>query len=142
MGRVKIYFEDYHQVRIKKRKIYKWLKEVIANEKLTFNNLIIIFCSDEYLYELNKKYLKHYYYTDIVTFNNSENGIISGDLYISLDRVKENAVLYKVKFEDELIRVMVHGALHLMNYNDKFRQEKETMREKENFYINEFKCIE
>jgi rRNA maturation RNase YbeY len=142
MGRVEIYFEDYHKIRIKRQKIYKWLNKVIENEKLTFSNLVIILCSDNYLLELNQKYLKHNDYTDIITFNNSEKGIISGDLYISVDRVKENAARYKVKFEEELIRVIVHGTLHLMKYNDKTKPEKMIMREKENFYINTYLSIE
>lgn len=89
-----------------------------------------IFCSDNYLLEINKKYLQHDYYTDIITFPLSENPI-EANVFISIDRVKENADLYKVTFEHELHRVMAHGILHLLGYNDSTHEEKQIMRQQE-----------
>jgi rRNA maturation RNase YbeY len=95
----------------------------------------IVFVSDERLLEMNKKYLKHDYYTDILTFPKDTYGV-SGELYISIDRVKENAILEEVELKDEVHRVMAHGLLHLLGYNDKSDEEKMKMRDREVFYLN------
>ena len=98
--------------------------------------LTYVFCSDPYLHKMNVEYLNHDTFTDIITFNYCENTIISGDIFISVDRVRENALKYDVLFEDELDRVIVHGVLHLIGYNDKSKEEQAEMRGKEEFYLN------
>ena len=107
----------------------------IDSENKHLGTINCILCSDPYLLEINKTYLKHDTFTDIVTFNYVENDLISGDLFISLDRVKENAVTFKVDFLHELKRVIIHGVLHLIGYNDKTPKEAEEIRAKEDFYL-------
>jgi probable rRNA maturation factor len=120
-----------------KGKVRLWLKEVIRRENDQVPDLNYIFCSDRYLAEMNLHYLDHDTFTDILTFpGHSEPGKISGDIYISIERVKENSEKYTQPFEQELARVMVHGVLHLLGYKDKKRQEKEIMRGKEDFYLD------
>jgi probable rRNA maturation factor len=114
-----------------------WLKNVIKNENHKVGNINYVFCTDNYLLTLNQKYLNHDTFTDIITFDYSEKNIISGDIYISIDRIKENANNLKISFEKELNRVMVHGALHLMGYKDKKRADKDLMTTKEDFYLKE-----
>jgi len=111
---------------------------VIQSEKKKTGNINFIFCSDEYLLSLNEKYLNHHYYTDVLTFDqSSDRQTVSGDIYISVDRVKENAVTHqksehqKAKTENELYRVMIHGILHLLGYDDKTPSAKKKMRAKE-----------
>ena len=108
---------------------------LIQNEGKTFGDISVIFCSDEYLLKINEQYLDHNYYTDIVTFDYVENAVISGDLFISVDRVAENAEKYGNPFIEELHRVIIHGVLHLVGYNDKTVKEQSLMREKEDFYL-------
>lgn len=115
-----------------------WINTIVVSEDVHLGDLSYIFCSDEYLIKLNQKYLGHDTYTDIVTFNYSEEDVISGEIYISVDRVKENAVKFKEDFNKELRRVMAHGVLHLLGYNDKSKNEKEEMRTKEDEKINMF----
>jgi rRNA maturation RNase YbeY len=111
---------------------------LIVSEKLISGEITIIFCSDDYLLSVNRTYLNHDYYTDIVTFDYSENTVVSGDLFISIDRVKENANTYSISFDNELKRVVYHGILHLCGYKDKTELEEKEMREKENYYLNLF----
>jgi len=119
-----------------KTKIRQWLNTVAQQEKNQIIQLNYIFCTDEYLLKLNQEYLNHHTYTDIITFDNSEKKeSIESDVFISLDRVKENATSFKVRFAHELYRVMVHGVLHLCGYADKTKAEKEMMRSKEDFYL-------
>lgn len=113
-----------------------WISQTIINEGKTVGEINIIFCNDEYLLKINQEHLTHDYYTDIITFDYSENTIISGDLFISKDRVEENAEEYKVSFENELNRVIIHGILHLIGYNDKSESEIKEMRTKENYYLD------
>jgi len=112
-----------------------WIDEAIKNEHLQTGEINIIFCSDDYLLKMNKEHLEHDYYTDIITFDYCENGIVSGDLFISKDRVGENAKEFNVKFNDEINRVVIHGVLHLVGYNDKTDDEQTIMTEKENQYL-------
>lgn len=130
-------FEEDIKFKInKKLGIKKWLKETIEKEKNVLKELNYIFCSDEYLHYMNVSYLNHDTLTDIITFDNAEfEGEIVGDIFISIERVKENAVKFGVSFEDELHRVMVHGALHLLGYKDKKKADQEKMRERENYYL-------
>lgn len=113
----------------------KWIVNSIKHEGKADGDINFIFCSDEYLLELNKSSLNHDYYTDIITFDYCEGQEVSGDLFISIDRVKENAKEMKLTFEEELHRVMIHGVLHLCGYKDKTKKDAETMRSKEDFYL-------
>ncbi len=120
----------------------KWLKEIIHHNKFRLKNINYIFCSDEYLFQINRDYLGHETYTDIITFDNSENLFeIEGDIYISIDRIKENSIKENVSFEKELRRVMSHGLLHLMGYRDKNKKDKEKMREMEDLSLLIFEKI-
>lgn len=113
-------------------KTSKWIKTISKSEGYDLGDLNYIFCSDEYLLEINKQYLDHDYYTDIITFDNSEEeGKIEGDIYVSVDRVKENAEEFAVDFETEMRRVLIHGLLHLMDYTDTSDELKTQMRAKE-----------
>jgi probable rRNA maturation factor len=113
-------------------KTSKWIKTISKSDGYDLGDLNYIFCSDEYLLEINKQYLDHDYYTDIITFDNSEEeGKIEGDIYVSVDRVKENAEEFGVDFESEMRRVLIHGLLHLMDYTDTSDELKTQMRAKE-----------
>ncbi len=120
-----------------KRNIYSWLNTVAVHENKTIQLLNIVLCSDEFLLTLNQKHLNHDYYTDVITFDLSEqSGLIEGEIYISVDRVKENAKLLQQQFIDELHRVMVHGLLHLCGYKDKTPSQQKIMRNKEDEYLS------
>ncbi len=115
----------------------KWLKSVISNENFVTGEIYFIFCDDSYLHQINKKYLGHDTLTDIITFSNSDNKqIISGEIYISVDRVEENRKIQNVSFLNELSRVMVHGILHLTGYDDQTTEQKKVMRKKEDYYLS------
>lgn len=116
-------------------KIKEWVKSIIASENGKSGDITYVFCSDDYVFEMNKQYLQHNTLTDIITFDYSENGKISGDICISIDRVKENAESYRIDFDRELARVMAHGVLHLLGYKDKKAEEKKVMTSKEDFYL-------
>ena len=113
----------------------RWLKMVVGSEIKRLGDLSIIFCSDNYILDINLRYLQHDYFTDIITFDYCEGDTVSGDLFISIDSVRENAVFYGATFEDELDRVMVHGVLHLLGYDDHTPEDIAVMREKENYYV-------
>ena len=122
-----------------KRKRKVWLKKLAEAEKHKITELNYVFCSDEYLLNINVEYLDHDTYTDIITFDNSEDeGIIEGDIFISIERVKENSETLKVEVEKELSRVISHGLFHLLGYKDKTKEEASLMRSKEEFAINLF----
>lgn len=144
MSSINFFFEDVRPFKQKKKPIKKYVKSLILNELYVLGELSVIFCSDRYLLNINKQYLNHDYYTDIVTFNYVEDSVISGDLFISLDRVRENAETFETKFVVELYRVVFHGVLHLIGYNDKTDAEKMQMRQKEDYYLSEvdFRGIE
>ncbi|MEZ5172925.1 MAG: rRNA maturation RNase YbeY [Bacteroidia bacterium] len=124
-----------------KRLMKRWLKEVIASFNLKTGSIQIISCSDEYLLEVNRKFLQHDYYTDIITFDESEKDVINGDLIISIERVRENAEQYGVSTEEELNRVIVHGILHLVGFRDKSEKEISTMRKEENKALSALKGL-
>lgn len=114
------------------KKISAWINRVVEKEGASIISLNYIFCTDEYLREINIQFLKHKTFTDIITFNyNPSDTEIEGEIYISIDRVRENTETYKTDFSTELNRVMIHGVLHLLGYNDKTKAEKGEMREKE-----------
>jgi probable rRNA maturation factor len=119
-----------------KNNFKSWLKKVSEKEGFKINNLNYIFCSDEYLHKINLEYLDHDTYTDIITFDNSEEeSIIEGDIFISIERVKENSFTLNTVFEEELKRVIVHGLLHLCGYDDHSLEDKAEMRRLESEYI-------
>lgn len=139
-----LFFEEDIKFSLKNKNIYKkWLKDLAATEEFKIGELNYIFCSDEYLYQINVEYLNHKTYTDIITFDNSEEeDRIEGDIFISIDRVRENGEKEGTGFDKELLRVMGHGLLHLMGYKDKKPEEAKKMREMENSAIELFEKIE
>ena len=113
----------------------EWLKAVAREENRRPGEISVIFCSDPYLLEINRKYLGHDYYTDIITFDYSEGDKVSGDLFISVDTVRSNSEFYSTEFKDEMDRVIVHGLLHLIGYDDHTDGQSAVMRSKENYYL-------
>lgn len=131
-----LYFnEDVPFPKIKKRRTSCWIKDVIISEGKAIGNISFIFCSDDYLWEVNKKYLNHDYYTDIITFDYVEDAIINGDIFISIDRVRDNAREFSTSIINELHRVLIHGILHLIGYEDKSKEDKMLMTAKEDYYF-------
>jgi len=127
------FLNEDHPFRITNKLILKrWLNEVIASFDFSTGDIQIIFCTDAYLLDVNRKYLSHDYFTDIITFDDSSEGKLNGDLLISIDRVKENAIEFGVSFDEELNRVIVHGILHLIGFKDKSNKDRQKMREAEN----------
>ncbi len=120
----------------KKTLVTKWIQQLIAQENALLGYLNFIFCSDPYLHAHNVRYLHHDTFTDVITFDYSEDAErIEGEVYISIDRVRENAAAYQVSFPQELRRVMAHGVLHLLGYGDKTPNQKANMRMKEDLYL-------
>jgi len=116
------------------------IRTLFEEQHTTLEKLSYIFCTDEYLLELNSKYLNHTTLTDVITFPLSEvDAPVIAEIYISIDRIKENAKKFNTQYQTELLRVMIHGALHLCGYGDKKASEKSKMREKENYYLEKFK---
>lgn len=124
-----------------KRQIKKWLKELIQNKFFQLGEVNIVLQTDEELLQLNQDVLNHDTYTDIITFNYNQAKEINGDLFISIDRIKENAVKFAVPTEDELHRVMAHGVLHLIGYNDKNSKDQKIMREQENMALELYRTL-
>jgi len=119
-----------------KTKIRQWLKYLAKSEKYSIQNINYIFCCDDYLHEINVKYLNHDTYTDIITFDQSETEKqIEADIFISLERVKENAKTFSISYYDELHRILAHGLLHLCGFSDKTKTNKLKMSRKEDFYL-------
>lgn len=113
----------------------RWLKMVAGSEIRKIGDINIIFCSDNYILDVNMKYLQHDYFTDIITFDYCEGTVLSGDLFISVDSVRENSIEFGTDFGEELHRVIVHGVLHLIGYDDHTEEDKKVMRQKENYYL-------
>jgi len=132
------FFEEDVAYKLKnKTAVRKWITNTIVSEGYRLSELTYVFCSDTYLLQINQQYLDHDTYTDIITFDNSEDaGVIVGDIFISIDRIKENAVKFGVTETQELHRVMIHGALHLLGYKDKSTADKQKMTLKEDFYLD------
>ena len=134
---VDFFFEEIEPIPIDSSAIENWYKKVCSWEDHQLEHVSIIFCNDEYLLDINRSYLSHDYYTDIITFDISEESqVIEGELYISLDRVRENADTVSASFESELHRVLIHGVLHLMGYLDKSDSDQKIMRSKEDAYLS------
>lgn len=135
----KINFHSENEFLLKDQEAHAfWIEKVITTEGKSLEELNYIFCDDEYLLDINKQYLDHDTYTDIISFDYSVGNLLQGDIYISTERVKENAETYGVEFEEELRRVMIHGVLHLCGYGDKTKEETLIMREKEEEKIEMF----
>ncbi len=132
---IRYFNEDIHFVLKDKLVNNRWLKLVAGSEIRSIGDVNIIFCSDKYILDVNLRYLHHDYYTDIITFDYCEGKKLSGDLFISIDTVRENALEYGVEFDDELHRVMVHGLLHLIGYDDHTPEEEKIIHEKEDYYL-------
>ncbi len=130
------YFSEDSRFDYKNRQFNnRWLKLVAESEICRLGDINIIFCSDPYILGINLQYLGHDYFTDIITFDYSDKPLISGDLFISVDSVRENAEFYGTEFQEELHRVIVHGILHLIGYDDHTESDTATMRSKENYYL-------
>ncbi len=132
---------SYHTEDIKKpnictRRTSAWVKKIAASHGKTIGEIAYIFCSDPYILEVNKQYLQHDYFTDVITFDYTEGNKISGDIFISLDTVQSNAEQFDVDFYEELERVIIHGILHLCGFKDKEEAEEAQMREEENKAIS------
>lgn len=130
--------EDVETEVKEKERIKKWIEATINNEGKRGETINIILTSNSNIKSLNRKFLKRNYVTDIIAFNYNRDNVISGDLYLSLDTIKENAEKYKTKFSEEILRIIIHGILHLIGYNDENNEEKIVMREKENYFLDRF----
>jgi len=132
-----ITFQNTSKFKVKDlRKKKLWLNSISNNEGKKIESLSFLFVDDEEMLKYNKKYLQHESYTDVITFDSSEDKKITGDIIISLERVNDNAKFYQVSYNYELQRVMAHGLLHLLGYNDKNKEEKKIIRKKENYYLD------
>ena len=130
------YFEEKIKFKLPHpRKTAKWIKNAVEKENSNIDQINYIFCNDDYLAQINKQYLNHTSLTDIVTFDEGEPDALKGDIFISVERVKDNAKKFNVTFEDEIHRVMIHGVLHLIGYKDKTTRSRSIMRDKENTYL-------
>jgi probable rRNA maturation factor len=132
------YFEDIPKFLIKKNYLKTCIKKLINEEHKELGEISIIFCSDKYLLEKNRKYLKHNYLTDIITFDYCVNKIISGDIFISVERINDNANKFAEPCERELFRVIFHGVLHLIGYDDINTNDRVKMGEREEYYLSRF----
>ncbi|WP_461789022.1 rRNA maturation RNase YbeY [Pedobacter sp.] len=136
MPKINFFNEDTNYTLKGKTSIKKWISETISAEGYKLSELNFIFCSDDYLLRINQDFLQHDYYTDVITFDNSEElKTILGDIFISIDRVKDNAKQNNAKTIDELCRIIIHGTLHLLGYKDKSKNDKIAMTAKEDFYL-------
>jgi rRNA maturation RNase YbeY len=139
---VEFHFEDVDFDMPAPDTVGPWLLDVAEAEGKAVHEIVYIFCSDEYLRRINVEYLDHDYYTDIITFDNSNTpDVLEGDMFISSERVADNARTFQVSFAQELCRVMVHGLLHLAGYGDKTEAETSAMRAKENFYLQQISHV-
>lgn len=132
---VRYFIEDISFKFNKKRFTKLWLENVALNEGKTLGDINIIFCSDPYILDVNQRFLQHTYYTDIITFDYCEGDILSGDLFISIDTVRDNSLFYHTDFNEELNRVIVHGILHLVGYDDHSESDIAIIRSKEDQYL-------
>lgn len=135
MSNIEFFYEDVEDGNLTDDYLIGKMNSLIENEKKVMGDISVIFCSDAYLLKINEEYLNHNYYTDIITFDYCENSLISGDLFISLERIADNAEKFNTSFRKELYRVIFHGLLHLVGYKDKTPDEKTEMTAKENFYL-------
>ena len=136
--KIYFFFEDV-KVDIRNRSLVKkCIEQIFRKEARQVHFINYIFCTDKKILKINRQFLNHNYFTDIITFDLSEENGIEADIYISIDRIKENSKIFKSSIKTELYRVIVHGALHLCGYNDKNKKEKLMMRQKEEFYLAKY----
>jgi probable rRNA maturation factor len=137
MPAITFHEEDISYKLKNKTAVRKWITDTITAEGYKLSELTYIFCTDEYLLQINRQYLDHDTYTDIITFDNSEEErVIVGDIFISIERIRENAGKFNVTEATELHRILIHGALHLLGYKDKSPSDKKKMTLKEDFYLD------
>ena len=132
---IQFFFENIEQIELDGN-ITKWLEDLLVSEQKKPGDINYIFCDDEYLLQINREHLQHDYYTDVITFDYVKGKTISGDIFVSLPRISENAVNLSKDFDSELHRVLAHGVLHLCGYKDKLDTEIAEMRQKEDFYLS------
>ena len=134
---IMITFNFQYPFRFVKRTLYRlWIREMVQSKSKKIGDVNYIFCDDEYLLSINQQYLQHDTYTDIITFDYCEGDVLNGDIFISIERVRENAQKFEVSFQEELVRVMAHGILHLCDYKDKKKSEAEEMRKQEKWAMD------
>lgn len=133
---INYFYEDVEEIISEDYK--PWLEDLIKYEEKKVGNINYIFCNDEYLLKVNQDFLQHDYYTDIITFDSVKGKTINGEIFVSLQRVRDNASFLSKPYEEELRRVLAHGVLHLCGYKDKAPDDEKLMRQKEDFYINRF----
>jgi rRNA maturation RNase YbeY len=129
-------YEEIDFVLENEDKTSDWIQKTIINEGKEFGEISYIFTNDEYILDINKKYLNHDFYTDVITFDYSDEDVVSGDIFISIDMIKYNSKKYKTEFSNELFRVIIHGILHLLGYEDKETDSKILMTQKEDYYLS------
>lgn len=139
MALVQFHYADIGYIRLEhKRKAQQFIVDILQSENKQVNRLDYIFCSESYMLELNRTFLNHDYYTDIITFDLSVEEAITAELYIGVDTIKSNAILHNSSYKNELLRVLFHGALHLCGYKDKTKSEITLMRQKEDYYLKKY----
>jgi probable rRNA maturation factor len=139
MAIVRFNYADVNAIALKdKKRVKDFIMSIFRLEKKVVERVDYIFCSDPYLLEINRTYLQHDYFTDIITFDLSEDSETIGEIYISVDRIKENSKAHSISYTEEMLRVIFHGALHLIGFNDKKKSEITVMREKEDYYLRLF----
>jgi probable rRNA maturation factor len=142
MSAVKFHTIDVSLALIQKTKLKQFIKYIFSSEGKELDTIDFIFCNDEYLLSMNQQFLQHDYFTDILTFDLSKNNFaIAGEIYISIERIKENAITHNTTFINEIRRVIFHGVLHLCGFPDKTKSEKTRMTEKENYYLKQFEAF-
>lgn len=129
---INFYTEDVELPHLDSERIINWLLNVASQNHKSIGEISYIFCSDAYLLDVNKKFLQHDYLTDVITFDYTEDDVVGGDIFISTERIADNAIDFNVSFSDELLRVIVHGVLHLIGFNDKTESDQSIMTDMEN----------
>lgn len=135
---IQYFFENTDEITIPEN-TSEWIETIILSEEKKIGEINYIFCDDEYLLKVNQDYLQHDYYTDIITFDYVKGKTIAGDIFVSLQRISDNANIHQKQFENEFLRVIAHGILHLCGYKDKTESEEKLMRSKEDYYLNMYK---
>jgi probable rRNA maturation factor len=138
MNNISFHSEGVNTKTPSKRLLKAWIKEFVSNHGKKVGELAFVFCSDEKILEVNQNFLQHDYYTDIITFDYCEGEIVSGDIFISVERVAENATSHNIEYNTELTRVLAHGVLHLIGFQDKSPKKKKEMTENEDLCISLF----